>query len=243
MAAALRADGVSLELASFSPEPTPVALAEPDGKGGTRYRFTVAGTAAANLTPDLVPQDLGPAVTALHVGSLGLVLEPIASTLLALVERERGRRLIVVDPNIRPGLIDDGLYRSRLRRVLELSAVVKASAGDLDWLFPGVAQAAVAEQLLKAEVRLVVITLGVDGAFAANRRAQTRVPAPAVQVVDTIGAGDAFGAGLLAWLHDHQALDRSASLDGDQLRELLEFSCAAAAVTVSNPAPGRPRSS
>lgn len=231
LAAALRADGVSLDLASFGPEPTPVALAEPDGEGGTRYRFTVGGTAAANLTPDLVPRELGPAVTALHLGTLGLVLEPMASTLLTLVERERGRRLIMVDPNVRPGLIDDRAYRERLWRVLELSDVVKASAGDLEWLFPGVEQAAIAEQLLSRGVMLVVITLGPDGAYAANPRAQVQVPAPAVPVVDTIGAGDAFGAALLAWLHDHQALAGAASLDADQLRSLLGFACRAAAIT------------
>jgi fructokinase len=78
---------------------------------------------------------------------------------------------------------------------------------------------------------LVVVTLGADGAFGAHRDLRRRVEAPRVKIVDTIGAGDAFGAGLLAWLHDHDALRPDPSLGAGELTEALGFACLAGALT------------
>jgi fructokinase len=76
-----------------------------------------------------------------------------------------------------------------------------------------------------------VVTLGAEGAFGAHRDARTHVAAPHVEVVDTIGAGDAFGAGLLAWLHDHDAIRPDLSLEPDELTAALGFACLAGALT------------
>ena len=231
LAECLRADGVSLELPGVGPEPTTVAAATLDAEGRASYRFQVAGTAAPNLTLDHLPQELGPEVQALHVGTLGLVLEPMASTVAALVRREHGRRLVAIDPNVRAGLIDDAAYRQRLHELLGLSTLVKASAADLAWVYPDLDAEAAAERLLDRGVRLVVITLGPEGAWASGNGAHARVPAPPVSVADTIGAGDAFGAAVLAWLYEHDALDRDLKLEAGQLRSLLEFACQVAALT------------
>ena len=95
----------------------------------------MAGTSAPYLTADMLPRELGPEVIALHLGTLGLVLEPMASTLTELVQRESGRRMVMLDPNIRPGLIDDSDYRARLREVIAQSTLVKTSRADLAWLY------------------------------------------------------------------------------------------------------------
>jgi len=231
LAARLVEDGVSLELASVGSEPTTIAVAELDSDGLAEYEFLVAGTAAPNLTRGMLPQELGPEVEAIHLGTLGLVLEPMASTLEALVQRERGRRLIMLDPNIRLGLIEDAAYRDRLQWLLEQSTLVKASTGDLAWLFPKLDQEAVADHLLGRGVRLVLVTQGAAGAYAASDCARTRVPAPRVEVVDTIGAGDAFGAAVLAWLHDHHAINLELALESPELESMVAFACEAAAVT------------
>jgi fructokinase len=231
LAARLVEDGVSLELASVGSDPTTIAVAELDSDGLAEYEFLVAGTAAPNLTRDMLPLELGPEVEAIHLGTLGLVLEPMASTLEALVQRERGRRLIMLDPNIRLGLIEDAAYRDRLQWLLEQSTLVKASAGDLAWLFPKLDQEAVADHLLGRGVRLVVVTQGAAGAFAASECARTHVPAPHVEVVDTIGAGDAFGAAVLAWLHDHHAINLELALESPELESMVAFACQVAAVT------------
>src|SRR5205823_5780812 len=177
-----------------------------DSDGLADYQFLVQGTSAPNLTLDMIPAHLGVDVTALHVGTLGLVLEPMASTLLELLGRERHGRVTMVDPNIRVGLMPDTEYRERLHTVLAESTIVKASDADLTWLYPDLSYKRAAERLLGEGVGAVVVTLGAQGAFAAHRDVRLSVGAVHVQVVDTIGAGDAFGASLLAWLHDHGAL-------------------------------------
>jgi len=228
---ALKADGVSLELASVGSEATTIAVADVDSEGLADYQFLVQGTSAPNLTPEMVPAHLEEDVNALHVGTLGLVLEPMASTLLEVVRRERDGRVVMIDPNIRVGLIPDIEYRERLHTVLAESTIVKASDADLTWLYPDLSYKRAAERLLGEGVAMVVVTLGAQGAFAAHRDFRLSVDAVKVQVVDTIGAGDAFGAGLLAWLHDQAALKPGLQLQEPELRSAVEFACLAAALT------------
>jgi len=228
----LVADGADLALASVGPEPTTLAVADLDSDGLAAYRFVIDGTSAPNLTHEMLPTSLGPEVSALHVGTLGLALEPMASTLAALVERESGQRVVMVDPNIRPALVIDAReYRERLDSVIAQSTIVKASDADLAWLFPDLSLGAATDRLVGSGVPLVIATLGAQGAFGATGRMRVRVPAPTVDVVDTIGAGDAFGAAILAWLHDHGALTRDLSLDEDVLRAALDFACLVASLT------------
>ena len=225
----------SLDFASRGPEPTTVARAKVDLAGVAHYDFQVEGTSAPNLTPAMLPEALGPGIEALHVGTLGLVLEPMATTLVELVRREQGRRLVMVDPNIRAQLIPD---RSRfccrlMGDLIPASTIVKASEQDLAWLFPGLDVEAACAQILERGPRLVITTLGADGAFALTHLARARVKAPPVDVVDTIGAGDIFGAGLLAWLYDRQLLRTDVSLTTCELEAALAFGCLAASWTCS----------
>ena len=231
MAGLLEKEGVSLELASIGPEPTTIAIADVDDAGFAEYEFLVKGTSAPNLTPEMVPEQFGPDVGALHVGTLGLILEPMASTLAELVDREGGKRLVMLDPNIRVGLVPDPDYRERLKTAMSQSTVVKASEADLAWIYPGLDHEEAAEEIVRAGVSLVVVTLGARGAFGAHRSVRMHVDAPHVEVVDTIGAGDAFGAAFLAWLHDHTALGPTLSLEDMELKAALEFACLAGALT------------
>ena len=237
----LAADGASLALATFGPEPTTIAVANIGGDGLAEYEFLIQGTSAPNLTLDMIPAELPVEVKAVHLGTLGLVLEPMASSLAALVRREHGRRLVMLDPNIRPVLTTDPQYRPRLDSLISQSTIVKASDADLDWLFQGLDRMAAARALLARGPKMVVVTLGAEGAIGVTASAEVRVPAPAVRVVDTIGAGDAFGAALLAWLHDHGRLGRDLRLDREELRAALEFACLVASITCTRPGADPPR--
>jgi len=237
----LAADGASLALATFGPEPTTIAIANIGGDGLAEYEFMIQGTSAPNLTRDMIPAELPVDVKAVHLGTLGLVLEPMASSLAALVRREHGRRLVMLDPNIRPILTTDPQYRPRLDSLISQSTIVKASDADLDWLFQGLDRMAAARALLARGPKMVVVTLGAKGAIGVTASAEVRVPAPAVRVVDTIGAGDAFGAALLAWLHDHGRLSRDLRLDREELRAALEFACLVASITCTRPGADPPR--
>jgi fructokinase len=232
LAQQLKADGADLSLVSYGPESTTLAVAELDGQGLAEYDFFVKGTSAPNLTPEMLPARLPAGVTALHIGTLGLVLEPMATTLVELALRERDHRLVMLDPNIRSNLVTDASeYRDRLDGLVAHSTIVKASETDLAWLFPELDSEAGADRLLALGARLVLVTLGAAGALASSPSGQVRVAAPEVEVVDTIGAGDAFGAAVLAWLHDHDALRADLTLDNEQLRSMLSFACLVAAIT------------
>lgn len=235
LAGLLVSDGASLELASIGSEPTTMAMAEVDSDGRAEYHFLVQGTSAPNLTPEMVPRQFGPQVKALHIGTLGLALEPMASTLVELIRREHGRRVVMLDPNIRLGLVPESGYRDHVLTAIAKSTIVKASEADLAWLYPGLGYEDAAAHILFEGVRLVVVTLGAQGALGAHRDARIRVAAPHVDVVDTIGAGDAFGAGLLAWLHDHAALRPDLSLESGELEQALLQACVVGALTCSRP--------
>jgi fructokinase len=230
LAEELLAAGVDLELASCGLEPTTVALARVDAAGVAHYEFQTEGTSAPHLTTEMLPAQLGPEVEALHVGTLGLVLGPMATTLVEFVRREQGRRPIMVDPNIRAQLIRDrSRYCGRLAdEVFPASTIVKASAQDLDWLYPGLSVEMACARILDHGPRLVIATLGADGAFGLTRDTRVHVSVPRVGVVDTIGAGDIFGAALLAWLHDHQRVRLDLCLDACEMEEAIAFACRAA---------------
>lgn len=241
LAGLLKEDGADLRFATLGPEKTTIAVADVDSDGLAEYQFLVHGTSAPNLTPEMIPSEFGPEVSAIHVGTLGLVLEPMAETLEGLADREHGRRMLMLDPNVRVGLSPESEYRDRLHHVIAESSLVKASNADLAWLYPGLEYEHAAERILAEGVSVVVVTLGADGAFGAHGDARIHVPAPHVRVVDTIGAGDAFGAALLAWLHEHDCIGPELRLNENELREALEYACLAAAITCTRAGADPPR--
>ncbi len=203
----LVAAGVSLDQIVASELPTTLALAQLDASGAASYSFYMRSTSSADLTRERAVARLPQALAALYVGSLGLVLEPVAAAVVAVVEAARKRgALVMVDPNVRPSLIDDrSAYMARLERVLDQADVLKLSVEDAAWLWPGEPPQAAARRLLQRGPTVVVLTAGADGATVFTTHGETAVPAVNVDVVDTIGAGDAFSAGLLAsWLRSVQ---------------------------------------
>ncbi len=200
----LVAAGVSLDQVVDSELPTTLALAQLDRGGAARYSFYMRSTSSAELAPEQAVAVLPDELDALYVGSLGLVLEPIASAVEAAVGAGRARgALVMVDPNVRPSLIEDrSAYLERLERVLAAADVIKLSVEDAAWLWPGEPPQAAARRLLSEHApQLVLLTAGPDGATVLTPAGETLVAAVDVEVVDTIGAGDASSAGFLAeWL-------------------------------------------
>jgi fructokinase len=194
-------EGVGVDTVVATSLPTTLAMAELDETGSAQYRFYTDATAAPALT---VPDALAalPAVyDALYVGGLGLALEPIAGAIATLVQAAHDAgALVMVDPNVRPPAIRARVpYLARLERVLRRAHVVKVSVEDLAWLQPDRAPADAARALLSAGPRVVLLTRSAHGALVVTPNAVVTVAAHPVAVVDTIGAGDAFSAGFLAW--------------------------------------------
>ena len=225
-------DGVSLESVVRTEEPTTLALAElGDGGSVSRYRFYAQGTSAAGLTSEAALAALPERVDTLFVGTLGLVLEPMASALEAVLDRLAGSALVAVDPNCRPDVIHDpAAYRRRLSWILERTQLLKVSEEDVAWLYPDRDPVDGTRALLADGPAVGVLTKGGDGAVVVTAGDAVAVQPPRIEVIDTIGAGDAFAGGLLAWWRE-RGLGRDDLADLDTVVEAARFACVVAART------------
>ena len=241
LGAQLQDDGVALDAVVPTSKPTTLALAELDAGGSATYRFYSDGTSAPALEPGEALAALPSTVDMLHIGTLALVMEPTALALQAVVEAVSGSALVMVDPNCRPGFIPDrDAYRRNLAATLRHAHVVKASLEDLIYLEPDKGPESAARALLAEGPSVALVTLGAQGAAIVTRAGQERVPAPEVDVVDTIGAGDAFGGGFLAWWRLRE-LGRAELSDEESLRAATAFACAVAARTCERPGAAPPQ--
>ncbi|MEY2581236.1 MAG: fructokinase [Ilumatobacteraceae bacterium] len=225
----LRADRVDDSLVQFTELPTTLASAELDERGAASYRFYISDTAAPNLYPLPLPAR----VSILHVGTLGLVFEPMASTLEAVVRDVGDDIMVLLDPNCRPRVTPDRVgYLARLERMLRRTDVVKVSTDDLDFMAPDDHLAGI-RSLLEGGACVVLHT---DGGSRVHVHWAEGVPAivpvPAVEVVDTIGAGDSFGGAFAAWW-DQAGLGRSELRDRDAVRSAVGAAVEVAAVNCS----------
>jgi fructokinase len=239
---AARSD-VDLSLSVDAHEPSTVALVELDSDGGARYRFGVEGTADFRWTDAelaRIPAD----VAAVHFGSLASWLPPgdtaIAHRVAAL--REAGA-VVTYDPNVRPHLQPDAAAaREQIERTIPLAHLVKTSDEDIAWLRPGESVEDVAAAWLALGPSAVIVTRGGDGAAAFTPAGATTRPPVSVDVVDTVGAGDAFMSGLL------DALARRGALSPDGIAaatfdEVLDDAGLVAAITCSRAGANPPRRS
>lgn len=234
---ALTTSQVEISLAARSDLPTTLAFVTLTG-GEAAYAFYDENTAGRMLDEAGLPE-LSPEIRALFFGGISLVSEPAASTYEALQARAAQTRLIMLDPNIRPGFIAgrETATRARLMRMIARSDIVKLSADDLRWLEGDGDPGAQARGILTCGPKLVFLTEGASGARAFSAAHECHLPAPGVAVADTVGAGDTFNAGILAALHEAGALSKAAvaAADAALLERCLDLGCRAAAVTVSRP--------
>jgi fructokinase len=175
--------------------PTTLAVAELDERGTAGYRFYIDGTSAAAFSTRL---DVTSGI--LFAGGLGLVLQPMAETIEAIVTDTGDEVTVVVDVNARPTIVSDReQYVARVNRVLRHADVVKVSDEDLGYLAPGQPAIDAARRLLAAGPRAVLLTAGRQGVVALTTEGERQIEVAPIDVVDTIGAGDAFSGGFMAY--------------------------------------------
>lgn len=217
-----------LDLPSTSVARTRVSV---DGQASYDFSITWRGFAGRQLTGTAVPGDC------LHTGSLAAVLQPGADDVLALLRATRSAAMLSFDPNCRPSLMGDRMaVRRRVEELVATSDIVKVSLEDLAWLYPGRRHEQAGRSWLELGAVVVVVTLGDRGAWAATRQREVRVDARPVEVVDTVGAGDAFTAGVLAALSEANLLGSArrvalGAADHATLAAVLRYAAHVAALT------------
>ena len=227
----VKASGVQLVSGSTTAKRTPTAMATLDAAGQARYEFDIDWQLAG--TPEVAPPLLA------HTGSIATVLEPGCRAVSALLDAYHLSATITFDPNVRPALIkDDEAARGRIDRLVERADVVKASDEDLRWLDPRRSPEQIAKTWLGMGPSIVAVTTGDQGAFAVCGAGMVHVPARPVQVVDTVGAGDAFMTGLIdaLWSLGVLGADRRrylARIPTEALQDVLSTAVLASALTVA----------
>jgi len=230
----LAASQVDASFCARSARPTTLAFVELTD-GNARYTFYDEQTAGRMLALADLP-DFGDAVDALHFGAISLIPEPCGGTYEALLQREAARRVISLDPNIRANFIADAqAHRGRMRRMIAGSDIIKVSDEDLAWIEPGRPTDTVIGEWIAQGAAIVVLTMGAEGAHAFTANGDVRVPVQRVDVVDTVGAGDSFDAGLLAGLRQQGLLSKTAlrQIGTTQLEDALRLAAQVASVVVS----------
>lgn len=234
--ASLHANHVDTSLLVTSGRPTTLAFVQlTDGQATyTFYDENSAGRMLDQADMPALPDD----VSTLYFGGISLVFEPGAEAYAALLKREAAARVVMLDPNIRPSFIRDiRRYRDRLDGMIALADIVKVSDEDLNWIYPG--PQSLLEKLdfvRQAGPSVVILTRsGSDASAFLKDGTEISVPVDRVDVVDTIGAGDTFNAGVLAKLAELGLLIKNslASIDPEAMRDALRFGTRVAGITVS----------
>jgi fructokinase len=227
----ISASGAQLVPGSLSADHTPTALAVLDAAGSAGYLFDIEWQLAGTPT-------VGPPLVA-HTGSIAAVLEPGCLATAALLDAYHLSATITLDPNVRPALIANGdLARERIERLVERCDVVKASDEDLGWIDPDRTPEQLAADWQGRGPAIVAVTMAERGAFAVCAAGTVRVAARPVDVVDTVGAGDAFMTGLIdaLWALALLGADKRPELGRiglDVLTGVLEAATLSSALTVA----------
>jgi fructokinase len=225
--------GIDETLVSRTDLPTAQATVHHEPDGRNTYTFSLVETAFTDLSPQTLPV-LPEHAWGIHVGTLALAVDPPAGAYEALLDREAKKRRIILDPNVRPLIFGDAdAYRPRFERLARLADVVKLSDDDAAWIYPGRSLDDVLDAVLAFGPRLVAVTRGADGAMARSPLAAVEIPGIPVDVVDTVGAGDSFGAALVAALVDEGALGagEERELDRPVLERAVAYAVTASAIT------------
>jgi fructokinase len=230
----LASSNVGSRYAPISPRPTTLAFVRL-ADGHATYTFYDENTAGRMLAEADLPS-FDADIDAMLFGAISLIPEPSGSAYEALMKREHGKRVTMLDPNIRPGFIQDkAKHLGRMMRMIGMADIVKLSDDDLGWFGETGSHANIAAKWLELGPKLIIVTGGSKGATGYTKQHSISVASERVTVVDTVGAGDTFNAGVLASLHDQRLLQKSAiaNLSETAIQQALSLGAKAAAVTVS----------
>ena len=227
----LQSDGVKQAITPLLPEPSTLAIASLDESGAATYRFMMDNTAASSVSIEMAMNALNVNASAIHIGTLALVLTPLTDAVCAVTSALSKDQILMVDPNARPSVMSDSrVFDSTVNHVLGRANIVKVSGDDLEFMAPGVEAHQAAHQLHDQTGAVVLFT---DGAKSLNvfvEGVKETVAVPPIDVVDTVGAGDSFSGGFLAfWVQNDYSQSDLASME--KVLGATEFGIKVAGIT------------
>ena len=238
----LQAEGVALPMASLPEQaciqPTSLAMVQLQNDAKASYIFHRESVADRSASATQTIMAIPPSTTLLHTGCLTLVPQDWPTTAQILRHAAAQGLCISIDANMRPAACPDGdRYRAAVVQALEMAHIAKVSDDDLTALGLDAHNPLLAAQTLmeSSHIKLLALTLGAQGAWLLSRTAQaSALPVPALKVIDTVGAGDCFYAGLLAWLARQGLLTKAAlgGLSQDMLQAAVAHASFAASINV-----------
>ncbi|GAA4951856.1 carbohydrate kinase [Streptomonospora halophila] len=231
--ARMAAESVDLSRCPTGLGSSALAVATLADDGSARYDFWLEDAPDWSWTRAELADALPDSVRVLHLGSIAALRPPGDAELLELARRERERRTIAFDPNVRMAALPGADHaRARVEDFCRVSHLVKASDDDLAELYPGTPTEEAAQRLLELGPRAVVVTRGGDGAVALSAEGRAEIASPRVAVHDTIGAGDTFMAALVSGC---AADGGRVPTEAGELRALLATAAACAAINCTRP--------
>jgi fructokinase len=207
------------------------------GDGEPEYAFIDDASAGRLFSPERDAPALGADVSMIWTGSVALINDPIATAYEKLYFDNKGKRVLGMDPNVRPTVVTDAqAYRARMTRMTRAAEIIKISKADLLWLYPGIDPATWARDLVSNGACLVVLTDGGNGAEGYGKGFAVKSPVVQVpKVFDTVGAGDSYSSGLLTILQRRNvvSIDTVKNIDEAIAQEATDYAARTAAITVS----------
>jgi len=211
-----------------------LAIVEKQADGSARYVFYTDNTADVSLQPDELPDPLPDSIRVVHVASYSTAVDPTATTLIKLTERETGKRVISYDPNLRPSIEPDiDIWRNVFSAHAASANLIKASDEDIEILLGKKREDQFVADCFGHGAQVVFITRGADGASGYKPNGEhIKVPGVKVDVQDTVGAGDTFQAATLHWLQTENHITDSNQIEGEvDIQASMEFAIRAAGIT------------
>jgi fructokinase len=227
----LDSDSVKCAIEKDCAAPTTLAIASLDEKGAATYQFLIEGTSSLSVTPEIALKALDNKATALHIGTLAFVFEPLSQATRAVVAAMDGNQILMIDPNARPSVMQDpSQFWETFNASLERADVIKFSGDDLDYMFPDLSNQDAARDICRRSHAIVLLTDGSKGVHVFTKSEEFQVHVPEVHVVDTVGAGDSFSGGFLAHWDRHNG-NRGELANTEAVRAAVEFGIKVAGLT------------
>lgn len=227
----LDSDGVHCAIEQDCAASTTLAIASLDDEGAATYQFLIHETSSLSVTPEIALNAMDDKATALHIGTLAFVFEPLSQATRAVVAAMDETQLLMIDPNARPSVMHDpSQFWETFNTTLNRADVIKFSGEDLDYMFPDLSNLAAVRDICSRSQAVVLFTDGARGVHVLTKTEEFLVNVPEVHVVDTVGAGDSFSGGFLTYW-DRNNWGRSNLQDAKAVRAAVEFGIKVAGLT------------